>query len=68
LRRPSLSLQVRATLFWGWLIMGGHLLSPEQNFLTLALIGLTPGVAYAYRRHPKPAEPSSPALQPALSG
>jgi hypothetical protein len=22
--------------------MGGHLLSPEQNFLTLLLIGLTP--------------------------
>jgi hypothetical protein len=29
-------------LFAGWLVMGGHLLSPEQNFLTLALVGLVP--------------------------
>ena len=68
LRRPSVSLQVRAALFWGWLIMGGHLLSPEQNFLTLALIGLTPGVAQAYERRARLSEPSSPALQPAVTG
>lgn len=37
--------RVRIMLFAGWLIMGGHLLSPEQNFLTLALVGLTPGGA-----------------------
>lgn len=67
LRRPSVSLQVRATLFWGWLIMGGHLLSPEQNFLTLALIGLTPGVALASRAS-RPPEASAPALQPAVTG
>jgi hypothetical protein len=42
LRRGGLPIQARAALFWGWLIMGGHLLSPEQNFLTLLLIGLTP--------------------------
>jgi hypothetical protein len=42
LRRRTLPLQLRAALFWGWLIMGGHLLSPEQNFLTLVLVGLTP--------------------------
>jgi hypothetical protein len=42
LRRPGLPLPLRAALFWGWLIMGGHLLSPEQNFLTLVLVGLTP--------------------------
>jgi hypothetical protein len=42
LRRPGIPLQLRAALFWGWLIMGGHLLSPEQNFLTLMLVGLTP--------------------------
>lgn len=42
LRRPGIPLQLRAALFWGWLIMGGHLLSPEQNFLTLVLVGLTP--------------------------
>jgi hypothetical protein len=44
LRRPGVPLQVRATLFWGWLIMGGHLLSPEQNFLALTLVGLMPAV------------------------
>jgi hypothetical protein len=42
LRRRSLPVQLRAALFWGWLVMGGHLLSPEQNFLTLVLVGLTP--------------------------
>jgi len=42
LRRPGIPIQVRAVLFWAWLIMGGHLLSPEQNFLTLALVGLMP--------------------------
>lgn len=42
LRRPGLPLQLRAALFWGWLIMGGHLLSPELNFLTLVLVGITP--------------------------
>ncbi|MET0410782.1 MAG: hypothetical protein ABW217_05780, partial [Polyangiaceae bacterium] len=33
---------VRASLFFYWLIMGGHLLSPEVNFMTLALVGLLP--------------------------
>ncbi len=42
LRRRSLPVQLRAALFWGWLVMGGHLLAPEQNFLTLILVGLTP--------------------------
>jgi hypothetical protein len=42
LRRPGVPMQIRATLFWAWLITGGHLLSPEQNYLTLALIGLLP--------------------------
>ena len=36
---------VRAMLFGGWLVMGGHLLSPEQNFMTLALVGLLPAEA-----------------------
>lgn len=49
LRGQASSLQVRATLFWGWLLLGGHLLSPEQNFLALALIGFTPSPR-AYRR------------------
>jgi hypothetical protein len=40
----SASLRVRAMLLAGWLIMGGHLLSPEQNFMTLGLLGLLPPV------------------------
>jgi hypothetical protein len=35
-------IRLRAMLFGGWLLMGGHLLSPEQNFMTLALVGLFP--------------------------
>jgi hypothetical protein len=38
----SAPIRVRAMLFGGWLVMGGHLLSPEQNFMTLALLGLFP--------------------------
>lgn len=56
LRGQSSSIQVRATLFWGWLIMGGHLLSPEQNFLALALIGFTPS--------PSRVRKSSPSFEP----
>ena len=50
LRGPAAPLRVRAMLFGGWLVMGGHLLSPEQNFMTLALVGLLPAEA------PLPAE------------
>jgi hypothetical protein len=42
LKRPGMPPQLRGALFWGWLIMGGHLLSVEQNFLMLALVGLLP--------------------------
>jgi len=42
LRRPNVPIQIRATLFFAWLVMGGHLLSPELNFLTLAMVGLLP--------------------------
>jgi len=42
LRRTGIPMQLRASLFWAWLVTGGHLLSPEQNYLTLALIGLLP--------------------------
>jgi len=42
LRRPAIPMQIRAALFWAWLITGGHLLSPEQNYLTLAVVGLLP--------------------------
>jgi hypothetical protein len=48
-------LRARAMLFGGWLLMGGHLLSPEQNFLTLALVGLLPAAVFvpAPRAHPE---------------
>jgi hypothetical protein len=49
LRRGEAALQARATLFWGWLLLGGHLLSPEQNFLALALIGWMPLPTHAPR-------------------
>jgi hypothetical protein len=39
---PKAPARIRIMLFAAWLIMGGHLLSPEQNFLTLALVGLLP--------------------------
>ena len=42
LRRTAIPMQLRASLFWAWLVTGGHLLSPEQNYLTLALMGLLP--------------------------
>lgn len=42
LARSKVPLAVRASLFFYWLIMGGHLLSPEVNFMTLALVGLLP--------------------------
>jgi hypothetical protein len=60
LRRPGVPLQLRAALFWGWLIMGGHLLSPEHNFLTLALVGLIPfgSAVNAARRSSEPSPPS----------
>lgn len=62
LRRPGVPLQLRAALFWGWLIMGGHLLSPEQNFLTLVLVGLVPfgSAVGAAKRSSEPS--TSPAL------
>jgi hypothetical protein len=40
LRRSTLPIQIRAVLFCSWLIMGGQLLSPEHNFMLLALAGL----------------------------
>jgi hypothetical protein len=54
LRRPGIPIQLRATLFWAWLITGGHLLSPEQNYLSLALVGLLPfaTVLSSKRRQP----------------
>lgn len=42
LRNPLISPSLRAILFFCWLIMGGHLLSPSENYLILALVGLLP--------------------------
>jgi hypothetical protein len=36
----EIPVRIRATLFFCWLLMGGHLLSPEVNFMSLALAGL----------------------------
>jgi hypothetical protein len=55
LRRTAVPLQLRAALFWGWLILGGHLLSPEHNFLSLMLVGLLPAGS----------EPNASAVAPA---
>ena len=40
--RSNAPARIRIMLFAAWLVMGGHLLSPEQNFLTLALVGFVP--------------------------
>lgn len=42
LRRSAMPLPSRIVLFFAWMVMGGHLLSPEQNFLTFTLVGLLP--------------------------
>jgi len=43
LNNRHLALSVRATLFFGWLIMGGHLLSPVMSApLMVTLAGLSP--------------------------
>lgn len=39
LARASVPIQLRAALFFAWLLTGGHLLLPELPFLALALIG-----------------------------
>jgi len=46
LRRSAMPLAGRVVLFVAWMIMGGHLLSPEQTFLTFALVGLLPEQAW----------------------
>jgi hypothetical protein len=65
LRRGEAALQARATLFWGWLLLGGHLLSPEQNFLALALIGWMPMPTHAPRT--RQAHASAPLLASAAA-
>lgn len=55
LHRPRVPSPLRAVLFVSWLVMGGHLLTPENNYMTLTLIGLMPllGAALADRA-PRP--------------
>lgn len=50
----SAPLRIGAILFAGWLVMGGHLLSPEQNFMTLALAGLFPAPTTGEVAAPRP--------------
>jgi hypothetical protein len=69
LHRAQPPLRARAMLFGGWLLMGGHLLSPEQNFLTLALVGLLPAAFPAPVPHRVPVlRPRAVALLPVRSG
>lgn len=49
LRRSAMPVSLRIVLFVAWMIMGGHLLSPEQNFLTFLLVGLLPEGAWPRR-------------------
>ncbi len=59
-RRPAVPAQIRAALFFGWLLMGGHLLSPEANFLLLALVGLMPQLSHGSRELIPPARATAP--------
>jgi hypothetical protein len=51
LGRRDLPVELRATLFFTWLVLGGHLLSPEYNYLCLALVGFVPLARNALARH-----------------
>lgn len=62
LRNPQTSPSVRAILFFCWLIMGGHLLSPSNNYLVLALAGILP--RSPYRRAASVAAPSEAPITP----
>ncbi|MFT3905873.1 MAG: hypothetical protein QM718_06185 [Steroidobacteraceae bacterium] len=42
LSNSSVPIQIRAVLFLYWLLMGGHLLSPESTGLILFLVGFMP--------------------------
>lgn len=60
LNRPNVPVSARVTLFFAWLIMGGHLLSPEMNYMTLVLVGLMPWVASPGLRPQASVPPRSP--------
>lgn len=61
LNRSRVPIQVRAALFFSWLIMGGHLLMPENNYLALIVVGFMPlaGLALARREERADADPES---------
>jgi hypothetical protein len=44
LNRARVPIAFRVTLFFNWLIMGGHLLSPEANHMALVLVGFLPAM------------------------
>jgi len=66
LRRSQMPLSLRITLFVAWMIMGGHLLSPEENFLVFTLVGLLPEGEWTPARAPAPVHTltGQPVLRP----
>jgi hypothetical protein len=40
--RSDVPSELRATLFLSWLLLGGHLLAPDHDYLCLALVTLLP--------------------------
>jgi hypothetical protein len=47
IRQRVLPVQLRAVLFFSWLIMGGHLLTPDAVYLVVALSGLVGASSFA---------------------
>jgi hypothetical protein len=47
IQQPSLPVQVKAVLFFNWLVMGGHLLTPDAVYLTFVLSGLLGSISPA---------------------
>lgn len=47
IRRPTLPLQVQAVLFFSWLVMGGHLLTPDSVYLVAVLGGMAGATLHA---------------------
>ena len=44
-KQPFVPLQLKAVLFFSWLVMGGHLLTPDSVYLVFVLTGLVVGSA-----------------------
>ncbi|MFO1204347.1 MAG: hypothetical protein U1E63_01075 [Burkholderiales bacterium] len=47
IRRRALPLQVQAVLFFSWLVMGGHLLTPDAVYLVVVLGGIVGAASLA---------------------